>query len=205
MNEWKTKNPDKVRQHRKNYHRSPEQKLEDNKNARARYRKSLEENPEETRAKNRENALKWSRAHPEVGRARSRKRNIENPDYARDYYHNTLSHRPQYRLNNAMHVNIYNALKDGKNGRGWEELVGYNIDELKSHLEARFRPGMTWENYGYYGWHIDHIIPKASFKYESADDPEFKKCWSLKNLQPLWAEENFTKSSRRENQIEEVN
>ena len=54
---------------------------------------------------------------------------------------------------------------------------------------------MTWENQGSY-WHIDHIKPKSLFEYDSIDHPEFKKCWSLDNLQPLEAKENMRKNNK---------
>ena len=52
---------------------------------------------------------------------------------------------------------------------------------------------MSWDNYG--EWHIGHIIPKVFFKYKSTDDIEFKYCWSLDNLQPLWAKDNLRKKT----------
>ena len=63
-----------------------------------------------------------------------------------------------------------------------------------THLEKQFLSGMTWDNYG--DWHIDHIIPKSSFKYASFEDPEFRECWSLSNLRPLWGKENIQKSDK---------
>jgi len=72
--------------------------------------------------------------------------------------------------------------------------VGYSLDELKLHLESQFTEGMSWENYG--KWHIDHIIPLSSFDIQNYDDKSFKKCWSLENLQPLWAEDNLKKSNK---------
>lgn len=62
-----------------------------------------------------------------------------------------------------------------------------------THLEAKFEPWMTWEDYGFYGWHIDHIKPLAAFKYETPDDPEFKEAWALGNLRPLGAVQNWRK------------
>jgi hypothetical protein len=73
-------------------------------------------------------------------------------------------------------------------------LLGYTIEELMNHLEKKFTEGMTWENYG--EWHVDHIIPMCSFKFETTDDPEFKECWKLENLQPLWGPENLSKGPR---------
>ena len=67
-----------------------------------------------------------------------------------------------------------------------------------AHLEKQFKEGMTWNNYGYYGWHIDHIRPVSSFNFNSYDDPEFKECWALSNLQPLWGKENISKKDKFE-------
>ena len=82
-------------------------------------------------------------------------------------------------------------LKKGK--RTWDFLP-YTVDELIQHLEKLFQPGMTWQNYGYFGWHIDHKIADCKFNYKSVEDEEFQKCWALENLQPLWAEDNFKKN-----------
>jgi len=54
---------------------------------------------------------------------------------------------------------------------------------------------MSWENYG--KWHVDHIVPVASFIWTSSDDAEFKACWALTNLRPLWADANRRKKDRR--------
>ena len=53
---------------------------------------------------------------------------------------------------------------------------------------------MGWDNYG--EWHVDHIRPIASFNFESVDCAEFKECWSLDNLQPLWAFDNLSKGTK---------
>lgn len=81
-------------------------------------------------------------------------------------------------------------------GKRWEEIVGYSIDELKANIEKKLRPGMTWDNYG--EWHIDHKIPVSAFNYTSVHDIDFRKCWSLKNLQPMWASDNQSKNCRLE-------
>jgi len=73
-------------------------------------------------------------------------------------------------------------------------LVGYNKYELKEHLESQFTDGMSWDNMD--EWHIDHIRPIASFNYDSTDHPDFKKCWALNNLQPMWAEDNIHKGDK---------
>ncbi len=107
--------------------------------------------------------------------------------------HNKGKGDPANKFKQSMSKMISNSLKN-KNGLHWETLAGYSCKELRRYLEARFRPGMSWDNYG--EWHVDHIIPKSLFKYESYDDPEFKACWALENLQPLWAKDNLSKGNR---------
>lgn len=97
------------------------------------------------------------------------------------------------KLNRKFSNYIYQSLAGTKSGRHWADLVGYTVDELKEHLESQFTEGMTWNNYG--EWHIDHIIPLSAFHYTLPEDIDFKICWSLDNLQPLWAKDNVVKSN----------
>lgn len=100
---------------------------------------------------------------------------------------------PALRVNESVSCLIWQSLH-GNKPYGWEVLVGYTLTDLKNHLESRFLPGMTWENYG--EWHIDHIKPRAAFSFETSEDPQFKECWSLSNLQPLWAIDNLRKNCK---------
>ena len=106
---------------------------------------------------------------------------------------------PIFRLNNSLSSGIRLSLRFNnlsKNRRHWENIVGYTIQELKEHLEKLFKIGMSWDNYGKKGWHIDHVIPKVFFKYKNTNDTEFKYCWSLDNLQPLWENDNYVKNDK---------
>ncbi len=117
-------------------------------------------------------------------------RNEYNKKWFNDRYHTDI----QFRIHNTFGTRMYHAIKDLKSGRSWELLVDYTLDDLIKHLELQFQNGMTWDNYGQ--WHIDHIKPVSSFNFDSTDDSEFKECWSLNNLQPLWAEDNLKKSNK---------
>ena len=97
-------------------------------------------------------------------------------------------------LDGSMGASIRQSLKGKKAGMHWETLVGYTVKDLIKHLEILFDENMNWDNYGSY-WEIDHRKPKSLFKYETAEDPEFKKCWALKNLQPLEKIANIKKSN----------
>lgn len=99
------------------------------------------------------------------------------------------------KLNHNIGNNIGHSLRGSKAGRRWEDLVGFTVEQLKKHLEKRFEPRMTWENYGTY-WEIDHKIPIAVFNFEKPEDIDFRLCWSLKNLQPLEAKKNRSKQDK---------
>ena len=73
------------------------------------------------------------------------------------------------------------------------KLVGCGIDFLKKHLESKFENGMTWDNYGVNGWHMDHIKPCAAF--DLTLDEQQKECFHYTNIQPLWAKDNVRKHS----------
>lgn len=103
---------------------------------------------------------------------------------------------PGLRVHQSVSAMVRQALgPEGKDGRTWEALVGYTRADLMAHLEARFTDGMSWATFG--AWHIDHVIPRSAFAFESPSDPEFRACWALANLQPLWAVDNLRKAARR--------
>jgi len=87
----------------------------------------------------------------------------------------------------------------------WEKIekeCGYTWEDLVRHIEAQFEPWMSWENWGQLPrgkirgvtWQIDHCLPKAMFVYRDFSDEDFKRCWSLENLQVLDSVENSIKS-----------
>lgn len=103
--------------------------------------------------------------------------------------------QPKQRIDQRMKTQIRLAIKEQKAGRSWESIVGYTLDDLCKHLERQFLPGMTWENIS--EWHIDHIVPRKHHEYECESDKDFKACWALTNLRPLWARENISKGGKR--------
>ena len=120
----------------------------------------------------------------------------KNPNKRGNYYSKEKSLRAYYR--NRVHSNVARMVRRGlmehKKGRPTFKLLGYTQEDLKRHLENLFTEGMSWDNYG--EWHIDHIIPRAKLPFETETDENFKKCWSLDNLQPLWARDNRMKSDK---------
>jgi len=140
---------------------------------------------------------KWMELNAEYMKEYRKKQRLENPDKIRDIAkqgRTKLRGTPKGKLAHSMGTRMREALRGIKAGRRWQELVGYTVDQLKRHLEKHFLPGMTWENYG--EWHIDHKIPIAAFNFDGPEDIDFKRCWSLKNLQPLWAVKNQSKNAK---------
>jgi len=104
---------------------------------------------------------------------------------------------PQVRLRTGIGAAIAHSLKGRtKGGNGWQTILGYTIHDLVKHLESKFQEGMSWENYGLFGWHVDHVKPVSMHSYEEVTDQEFLDCWAITNLQPLWAAENMAKGNR---------
>jgi hypothetical protein len=158
---------------------------------------------QENYLKNRAKVLKRTRAytiaHPEIQKASAIKYAQNNPERVKESIKRNNVKRystPKGKLSACMSSRIRESVKKGsKLTRHWEEIVGFTIDQLKKHLEKKFTPEMNWGNYGTY-WHIDHKIPIKAFNYETPEDMDFKKCWSLKNFQPLEASVNLKKQAK---------
>lgn len=101
----------------------------------------------------------------------------------------------QVKLHKNIARQIYRDLKTRKGGRSWELLVGYTLAALVLWLRSQFRGCMSWENYGR-AWHIHHIWPASKCNFDTPDDPEFKRCWALSNLRPMWAKANIRKGAK---------
>ena len=100
-----------------------------------------------------------------------------------------------YRLKINTRNRIKHFLKSSnfdKIKNGTFNIVGCTPFELKDHIQKQFLEGMNWENYGFRGWHIDHIIPLAAC--ENNDDVH--KLCHYTNLQPMWADDNYKKGDR---------
>jgi hypothetical protein len=153
--------------------------------------------------KNKETISNWYKAWSKDNKALLRNKHAEWRDanrehvnkYSREYQKKRCATDPKYRLATRTRTAVYTCLKEANvvKYQSTFKLLGYTIEELMLHLENQFTNGMTWDNYG--EWHVDHIVPMSSFSFETIECENFKKCWSLKNLQPLWAEDNLSKGS----------
>jgi len=136
----------------------------------------------------------WRNNNQQKSKATRKAWNLRNPNKLKQYDAKRRS-TPQGRLNRNIRSDIAHSLNRGKSGRHWENLVGYTIIDLRKHLEPLFKDGMDWNNYGKV-WHIDHKIPISVFNFTKPEHEDFKRCWELKNLQPLFAHDNLTKHAK---------
>lgn len=106
---------------------------------------------------------------------------------------------PEYRVIHSLRVRISRSV-GSKRPEKTKDILGCSPRELREHLESLFKPGMSWENYGVKGWHIDHKRPLASFRLVnesgSMDAREIRRAMHFTNLQPLWYWENQSKGSK---------
>lgn len=159
----------------------------------------------------RERRKAWSKANPDkvkaqrerVDKARmaeSKKRSrIKHCDkikaYKREYYHRTKTN-PIVLLRSRIRVRLCMLMRRAitTKSRRAVELLGCSVESFKLYLESKFEPGMSWQNYGVHGWHIDHIVPVSLFDLTSPDHQ--KVCFHFSNLQPLWALDNIRKGAK---------
>lgn len=115
--------------------------------------------------------------------------------YHIQYASNRKKTDPSYRLRTSLGNTLRSHLKcqNAKKSDHTMILTGCSIKFLKKYIEDRLTKGMTWENYGVKGWHIDHIKPCASFDLTKPE--EQRKCFHYTNLQPMWWFDNFAKNS----------
>lgn len=99
-----------------------------------------------------------------------------------------------HRLAAVLRARLNGSLNGRRKAAHTQTLVGCSLAELVAHIEQRFAPGMSWANYGYRGWHIDHVRPCASFDLRVPSQQ--RRCFHYTNLQPLWAADNLRKGSR---------
>jgi hypothetical protein len=162
-----------------------------NKEAKAAYMREYCKD-ERVRQRRLEASRRYDERHPEE---RATRRKTEEYRKWMRRWDSARRKQPKWRVCHCMSSRMNKALERGKEGRSWREFVTYSLEELMKHLEKQFKSGMTWDNHGTY-WHIDHITPIAAFNFTTPYDFDFKRCWALKNLQPLEIEKNLSKGKK---------
>jgi len=113
--------------------------------------------------------------------------------YKKEYEHRRCIEDPGYKLRVNLRKRIAIAIKyNQKSGSAIKDL-GCSIPELKKYIEAKWLPGMTWNNWSRKGWHLDHIKPLSHFDLTNRE--QFLQACNYTNLQPLWWLDNIKKNN----------
>lgn len=101
-----------------------------------------------------------------------------------------------YRISKLISHRIREALRKQslKKSRRAATYLGCSLSDFVAHIESNFEAGMTWDNYGFDGWHLDHVRPCASFNLTKP--LEVQACFHYTNYRPLWASRNVRKGSQ---------
>jgi len=144
---------------------------------------------------------KWKENNPEKVKSSQKKWREKQNEYSKLWKENNpekvKENRKKYRTNPKTkltesvrrRIKKYMLIKNITKRNKTFEIVGCSPDELKNYLEGLFVDVMSWDNYGLYGWHIDHKIPLSSANTEE----ELLSLCHFTNLQPMWAQDNLKK------------
>jgi hypothetical protein len=113
---------------------------------------------------------------------------IKKREYERNRYNSDI----KYQTNRKRKRRINDLLRC-KDPHKINRILQYSKQNLIDEMISKFKPGMSWDNYG--EWHIDHIIPLYHFDIDIEDHIVS----NLNNLQPLWSKDNINKSNNFHN------
>ena len=180
-------NSEKIRAYRK----APHEANRENNNARSRayYHANCEKRKASSKA--------YHQANPEKIKALKKAYREANRERANAWCRSRYASDPLFKLSITYRTTIARGFKracfkkDAKSldclGCSWEEFQ----DHIQSQFYDRAETGekMTFENHGYYGWHLDHITPISSAKTKE----DVIRLSHYTNFQPLWSEDNYEK------------
>lgn len=110
--------------------------------------------------------------------------------------------KPINKVNSKIAKNLRSrlsiALKNNQKKGSAVKDLGCSIEEFKAYLQSKFYNSdnnipMCWENYGKYGWEIDHVSPLSMF--DLSIEEKLKDACHYTNLAPVWRVHNRAKSA----------
>ena len=134
------------------------------------------------------------RAYHRTYQSQRRQSDPDYREYLRVYTRERRRSDPDFRVSLQMRRMVHRVLLAAGHRKTTptQEALGYSAKELRAHIEAQFKPGMSWEDRS--AWHIDHVKPVSAFIAKGITDPKIIN--ALSNLSPLWARDNITKGAR---------
>jgi hypothetical protein len=152
---------------------------------------------EENKEKHKEANRRWREENAEKHKQNARDWYWNNKDYAiarsSKYQKERKKTDVQFRLACNLRTRLANAMRGGPKSTSAIRHLGCSLKEFRAHMEAQFKDGMSWDNYGTV-WEVDHVRPLANY---DLTNPEIaKQLCHYTNLQPLFSLENKQKSNK---------
>ena len=192
---WRVANPDKTKAQHKAYYEANIDKIKAK--AKAYYEANIDKTKAQHKAYYEANIDKkkaYREANIDKTKAQHKAYRAANRDKIKDRQNNRIKTNIQYKLSRRLRSRLYHALQGNQKTGSAVRDLGCSIDELRLYLESKFQSGMSWDNWSFEGWHIDHIKPLASF--DLTDRKQLLLACHYTNLQPLWAFDNLSKGDR---------
>ena len=202
--EYRKTNADKIKEGKKKYRKTNAYKIKEyqkqyrkaNADKIKEYQKANADKLKEYRKKYKKKYRKANSDKIKEYKKKYRKANEDKiKEYRKEYSKNRLKNDPVFKFKHILRSNIGNTFKRACNGAYVKksktlDILGCDIEFFMRYISSKFQKGMTFENHG--EWHLDHIIPisKANTK------EDIIRLNHYTNFQPLWAEDNLTKSDK---------
>ncbi len=199
---YQEKNREHVREQKKQYNQRNKEIVE------ARSKKYYEENREEIirKSKARFNDPNKKAQIKATKKAYYEKNKKEINRKSHEQKKERMKTNQQARLADKLRKRLYLTLKNSKGTKTSSALtlLGCTLEYFKKHLEALWKPGMTWKNWGSGEgfWVLEHTIPIAFF--DLTDPVQQTACFHYTNITPMWWDKNHVKSDWMEHEGEMV-
>jgi hypothetical protein len=190
---YRKRHPERGRERRKQY--SKAWRLRNPEKAKAADMRWRLANPDRVKESARIAGKKWRANNLERAKAMCARWQRSNREYVNRKERERCAADPSYRLARCLRSRIRRVLRlrAATKRDNTAALTGCSVQFLMGHLEARFQPGMSWDNYGNV-WEVDHIFPCAM--YDLAVDSQQRACFHYTNLQPLFVSDNRRKYTK---------
>ena len=197
--EYRENNKEKINEDKKKYRENNKEKIKEyhkeyRKNNKE-YRKNNKEYHKEYRENNKEKIKEYRKEYRKDNKEKikddEKKYRENNKDKKNEYFKKRKLNDPLFKFKCSLRSLISSSIRNKgykKNSKTFD-ILGCEYSLFLKYMKGQFKDGMTWENHG--EWHIDHIMPMHTAQTEE----EALALNHYTNLQPLWAEENLSKSN----------
>lgn len=146
------------------------------------------------------NVKKWKKNNREKCNLVNKKWKKNNRDKVNASQNKYRENNPSVKMKQNVSRGIRRIVKKAKEGgvvleKSHDSLkyLGCSAEFFYNYIAGQYKDGMTDDNYGTNGWHLDHIKPCAAFDFDNEE--ELYECFHYTNYQPMWSTENNKKSS----------